>query len=130
MDEVCQWFGEFNEGPLHAEDLMQRVQGHEGDDGGAIGIGNDALVLGDIAWVNLGDDKWNGLVHAESAGIVDNHTASIGRGGSELFADAAARAKEGDVDAGKGVLLQLANSDRFPFEPNTLSGGASRSKRQ
>ncbi len=50
-----------------AVELVQRAQSHQGNNGGAIGVGNDPFwpVL-DRLWVNLGNDQRHLIIHTES----------------------------------------------------------------
>ncbi|MFM1945333.1 MAG: hypothetical protein RI897_4315 [Verrucomicrobiota bacterium] len=67
------------------EGLMERVEGHEGDCGGAVRIGKDAVMTFDVLGVDLRDDEGDGVVHPEGAGVVDDHAAGFDGGGSEGF---------------------------------------------
>ncbi len=67
------------------EGLVERVEGHEGDCGGAVGVGEDTLVVFDVCGIDLGDDQRDGVIHPEGAGVIDDDAAGFDGGGSEGF---------------------------------------------
>ena len=109
---------------LDAEGLVQGVEGHQGDGGGAVGVGDDALVGFDIGGVHLGDDEGDGGVHAEGGGVVDDDGSGFDGVGGEFFGDATAGAEEGDVDAFEGVRGQFFDGQLLAFERHFLAGAA------
>ncbi len=98
------------------EGLVEGVKGHEGDGRGAVGVGDDAVVLGDVGGVDLGDDEGDVGVHAEGAGVIDDDATGLGGEGCELAGDAAAGAKEGDIDAGERVRFEFLDGDCLSLE--------------
>ena len=95
---------------------MQRPQGHEADDGGAVGIGDDALVGGDVGGVDLGDDQRHVLVETEGVAVVDAHRAALDGLGEQLARDLVARGAEHDVDALEGIGLGEHHRHVLPAE--------------
>src|SRR5690606_9265757 len=64
---------------FEAEGFVQRGKGHQRDDGGAVGIGDDAAgrVFGGLR-IDFGHDEGNVRVHAEGGGVVDHDGAGRG----------------------------------------------------
>ena len=60
---------------LNGGKLCQGVDGHQGHDGGAIGIGDDALVPLHILGVDLWDHQGHIWVQTKRAGIIYEHSA-------------------------------------------------------
>ena len=62
-------------------DAVQRCDRHQSNDGGAVGVGDDAplaaadLDVGHVLGVDLGDDERDALGHAEGRAVV-NHLFS------------------------------------------------------
>ncbi|GCC48672.1 hypothetical protein chiPu_0032744 [Chiloscyllium punctatum] len=76
--------------PLDAVLLVDRPQRHQRGDGGAVRVGDDALVIADAPRVDLGDHQRHVRVHPERRGIVDHHGAGLHCKRRELLRDAAA----------------------------------------
>ena len=105
--------------------FVDRPQGGDGDDGGAVGVGDDAFVLFDGFGVNLRDDERDGGVHAEGGAVVDDDgsrpAAAMGPG---TFGDGAAGGKEDDVHAFEAGFGQFFDGYFFALERHRLTGGA------
>src|SRR5688572_7974760 len=107
--------------PLHVERLMQRVESHQSDGGGAIRIGDDAAMLLHVARVNLGNDQRHRVIHAERAGIIHHHATRPGGNRAKLLRDAPTGAEERNVDARKAVLRQFRHRHVFALEFELLA---------
>ena len=79
-------------------EVVQRLEGYHGLDGGAVGVGDDALVPIDILRVYFGNDQRNGFIHAPCAGIIDDNSSRLCRHWSKFQASVAARAEQGNVN--------------------------------
>ena len=125
-------------GDHHAADacgVVQGLQGHDHLDGGAVRVGDDAVVPFQRFGVHFGHDQRATLVHAPRAGVVHDDAARGGGVGGVLFGGGAARGEDGDVDAFEHIFLQFAHDqlgipvgDFGPGgtgrgEGNDLSGG-------
>ena len=102
------------------EGVVQGFQGHDHLDGRAIGVGDDALVLGDVVRIDLGDDQRNLRVHPEGARIVDDHRAGLRGDRAELPRDRSGRARKDDVDALERRGNERLDRIRLPLEVNRL----------
>ena len=96
-------------GYLHVLDVREVVQGlecHDHDDGGAVGVGDD-VARGDegVLTVDLGHHQGHIVVHAEGAAVVDHDAAVLGDGGGELAGGPCAHGDEGDVDVLEVVVV-------------------------
>ena len=109
---------------LHAKGPMQRRQRHEGDDGGAVGVGNDAAVFFAVGSIDLRHHEWHMFLHAKGARIIHHDRPGIHRVLSKGFAGAAAGTEEGDVHAGKRLGRQFAHRVSFALEAYTFAGTA------
>mmetsp|Transcript_210 Transcript_210/g.797 ORF Transcript_210/g.797 Transcript_210/m.797 type:complete len:338 (-) Transcript_210:342-1355(-) len=106
---------------------VQRGDGHERDDRGAVRVGDDPA--GPFApihpphglRVDLRDHQRDPLGHPKRGGVVHHHGACVGREGAELLAYAAARRKKGDVDVPKTVLFKLLHHQVTALELHRLS---------
>ena len=83
-----------------ALDAVLVIEGFEGDDrlyGGAVGVGDDALVPLDILGVDLGDDEGDIVVHTPLAAVVHNHRSRFDEDGRECRRCAAACREQGKI---------------------------------
>lgn len=109
---------------------MERGGGHEADDGGAVGVGDEAALAGpdlDVGHgfrVHLGDDERNLGVHPERRAIIHHHAAPRHRRRAEGLADGPAGAEESDVDAVEALLLELLDHVLEALEGKPAAGGA------
>src|SRR5690554_1596749 len=83
---------------------VQRVQGHQHNDGGAVRVGNDTVVTQRGVRVDLRHHQRHVRIQAEGAGVVDDDRAGLHRRPHPLPADRAAGAEKGHVDAPEGLL--------------------------
>ena len=117
-----------NNNTFNASQIIERLQSHNHDNGGAVGVGNNALMLQNILRVNLGHNQRYLRVHTEGAGVIDNHSASLHSVGSKLLRDAAA-SKESNINAFKGILGSLLHGIGFAHELNFLACATSGSQK-
>lgn len=65
---------------LDAHSLVDGSGGHEGNDSGAVGVGDDAalpsLQTANVLWVHLRNDQWHSLCHPEGGAVVYNLTCT------------------------------------------------------
>ena len=114
-----------SEDSLHAKSSVQWMQGHEGDRGRAIRVGNDAAVVFHILAVDFGNDEWHLGHHPKSRGIIDHDRAAIHGGFGVVARNSAAGAEKGDVDVAEGVERERFNGVSFAtkFEGFTRRAG-------
>ena len=114
-------------GDGHAPDavvLVNRPERRDGDDGRAVGIGDDALVAGDGAGIDLWDHQRYLRVHSESRGVVDHDGAGRDRDWGVALRDAATRRKQGDIDALEALLGEFLDDERLAVEGKLAAHGA------
>ena len=111
------------ENALHTESLVQRIERHQRNGGGAVRVGDDALVLLHVRGIDFGHDERDGIVHAEGAGVIHHHAAGLGGDRGEFLGDAAAGAEQGDVDALERVFSEFLNRNVLPSELQLLADG-------
>ena len=97
---------------------------HQRDDGGAVGVGDDAVVLERIAGVDLRHDERHIRVKAEGAGIVHKHRARSFDGGGKALCDVVFRRAEHDVHAFKRRVAGFLDDDFPPCKGNGLARAA------
>ena len=105
---------------------MQGLQGHDHLDGGTVGIGDDALVPGQVVGVHLRHDQRNGRIHAPGAGVVHHHATGFGRTGGELLGGGTTGGKQSQVHALEGILGQFLNRQLFRAKLDGAAGGTGR----
>ena len=93
-----------NHDAFDAGQVIQRLQGHAHDDGGTVGVGDDAFMFQDRLGIDLGNDQRHFRIHTEGAGVIDDNCAGFHGDGGKILGDAAA-CEEGDVDAVKGIFF-------------------------
>jgi hypothetical protein len=101
------------------------MQGHEGDRGRAIRVGNDAAVAFHILAVDFGNDEWHLGHHAEGRGVVDHNRATIHSGLGVVAGNSTAGAEKSDVDVAEGVERERFDGVSFAtkFEGSTRRTG-------
>ena len=110
---------------FQAEGTVQGRERHEGNDGGAVRIRDDAvrMILGGEG-IDFGDDKRYASIHAEGGGVIDHHTTCGCGGRAEFFRDGATSAEESDVDACEAVMRKFLHGDLLTAEGERFSDGA------
>ena len=87
-----------SENPMHAENLMQRVECHEHHSRCAIWIRDDSAMELHVVCVNLGNDERHMWIHSECRRLVDRNRIRLARDWDKVSGNVAARAEESDVD--------------------------------
>mmetsp|Transcript_1749 Transcript_1749/g.3013 ORF Transcript_1749/g.3013 Transcript_1749/m.3013 type:complete len:355 (+) Transcript_1749:380-1444(+) len=120
---------------LHGGLLVDGGDGHEGDDGGAVGVGDDGTLLA-LALapahvrhglrVHLRDHQRHALRHAERRAVVHHDDTLLHAHGPELLADASARREQRDVHTLQAFLSELLDGIglALPFELLSRRPGA------
>jgi hypothetical protein len=105
---------------------LWRWIGHSGQRGdrGAVGNGEDALVLADAVGVDLGDHQRHVRIHPEGGGVVDDHGAGLHRERREFAGNAAAGREQRDIDALEGALVKLFDDHLLAAKIDGLAGRA------
>ena len=115
----------------HFDDGREAVDGGHrrgGDDGGAVGIGDEALVPGDVLGVDLGHHERDLGVEPVGAGVVDDDGALRDGVGQELRGHVVFGGAQHDVAAGKGLWRGLLEHELFSPEGQAAAGTACRSQ--
>ena len=105
---------------------MDGLEGHQHLDGGAVGVGDDALMAFQMFGVHFGDHQGAAVVHAPLGGVVHHHAAGMGGMGSEFFGSAAAGGEDGDVDTFEDIFLQFLHHQLVIAERHLGPGGTGR----
>ena len=106
------------------ETLMQREEGHQRNDGGAVRVGdNIAGVVEGRFRIDFRHHQGHVRLLPEGGGIVNDHTARSRRDRSEFQGNASACAEQGDIHPIKGFFRQFFYSQHFPTESDLFSGG-------
>ena len=111
------------ENPLAPEGCMKRVECHQRDGRGAVGIGYDPLVQANVSCVDFRDDKRHIRIHTERTGIVNDHTTCFYRNRAKFPRDAPTGAKQGNVDSVERILGQLLYGDFLTTKVQLLPDG-------
>ena len=114
-----------NDDAFDAGQIVQRFQRHAHDDGGTVGVGDDAFMFQDRLGIDFRNDQGHFRIHTERAGVVNDNRACLHSNGGEIFGDAAA-CKQGDVDAVKGIFFRFLHRVGFAFYRKLGSRAAGR----
>ena len=109
---------------LHAKGLMQRIQRHQRDGGGAVRVCDDALMALHVRGVDFRHHERDFRVLTEERGIVHDHRAGFHSMRGKVTRDAATRAEERDVDALERIRCELLDGDVLALELELLAGAA------
>ena len=118
-----------------ARQVVERLERNHHLDGGAVRIGDDAVMPAHVTGVHLGHHQRHVLVHAERAGVVDHDGAMGDHGLAHGLRHGAAGGEQRDVDAlerfGRHLLHgQLACGNlAAALERQLLTGGTRGSQR-
>ena len=104
---------------------VQRPERHGGDDGGAVRIGDDALVLERGRAVDFRYDERHVFVHAEGGGVVDDDGLAR-RGSCEFLRGRAAGGEERDVDVLETVGVHQVDANVAALKRRAFAGRAGR----
>ena len=103
---------------------MDRPERHHRRDRRAIGIGDDAFVVGNAAGVDLGHHQRHVRVHAEGGAVVHHHGAGLHRQRRIMFGNAAARREQRDIHALERIVGQFLDDEVLAAERRGLAGRA------
>ena len=84
--------------------LVQGVDGHQGHDGGAVGVCDDALVLLGVLGIDLGDDQGYIGVQPEGAGVVHEYRPRLYDGRCKPLGNVVFRRTQDNVHALEGFI--------------------------
>ncbi len=101
--------------------LVDRPERHQRNDGRAVRVGDDALVLEDRLRIHLRHDQRHRRVHAERRGIVDHDRAGARRNRAIVLRDRPAGRKQSDIDVLERVLGQFGDGDVLALEAHGLA---------
>ena len=109
---------------------VQRIQSHQGDDGGAVRVGDNVtgVVESGLA-VDFRHYQRHIGVLTESGGVVHHHaTGSTGDGG-KLAGNIATGSKERNVHIAEGISRQLLHREHLTTECNLFTGRTMRGQK-
>ena len=92
---------------------IQRIDRRNGNDGGAVGVSDDAAVPGHVLGVDLGHDQGHLGIQPEGRGIIHKHSTGLHDGGSELLGNVILRCAQHDIHALKGLVPGFLNGYLF-----------------
>ena len=96
---------------LDVHGVVNGLQGHEHLNRGAVRVGDDAVMPFEVLGVHFGNNERAAVIHAPGSRVVHDNAAGMGGVGGELRGRGAAGREDGNVNADKGVFLQLMNSE-------------------
>ena len=108
----------------HALDIAELAQGvdrRHGDDGGAVRVRDDAVVLLHVLGVHLRHDQRHVGIETEGGGVIDEHGAGLHDRGGKALGNVVLGRAEHDVEALEGVVLRLFHDDVLPLEGDDLA---------
>ena len=111
---------------LNGGNLVQGIDGGDGDDGRAVGVGNNALVPLHILRIDFRHNQRHVGIQPEGGGIVHKDRTGLHDGRSELLGNVVFRRAQHDVHALKGGITGLLNGHVFALELHGLAGGTGR----
>src|SRR6267154_1787019 len=103
---------------MRAENLMQRVKGHEHHGCCAIRIRNDSAMESHVLSVDLRNDERHMRVHAECRRLVDRNGICLARDWDIVSGNVAAGTEESDVDFPERSGIEFFYWDRVTAELN------------
>ena len=112
-----------NDHALDGSDLVQCVNGSAGDDGGAVGVGDDALMVLSVLGVDFGNDQGNIGIQTESGGVVNKDSTGFHDRGSPLFSDIIFSSAQNDVNALESFCTDFLDGHFFTLEGDLLACG-------
>jgi hypothetical protein len=101
--------------------VVDRLERHDHLDRGAVGVRDDALVLPDVARVDLRDDERRAGVHAPGAGVVHDHGALLGEERRVLLGDRRPGAEEREVELLDPLGRQAHDAARLAVDVEDLA---------
>ena len=112
-----------NDDTFNACQVIQRLQCHNHNNGRAVRVGNNALVLQDVLGVNLRHNQRHFGVHTEGAGVINNNGTGFHSVRSKFLGNATA-CEQSNINALEGVLGGLLHSICFAHKFNLLACAA------
>ena len=109
---------------LDVAELPQGVDSGHSDDRGAVGVGDDAVVLFHVLGVHFRNHQRGVRIQAEGGGIVHEHGAGLHDGILKALGDVVLGGTQNDVQALKGVVLGLFHDDVLALEGDDLTRAA------
>ncbi len=106
---------------LNGGEIVDARDGHEGDDGAAVGVCDNALVIEGVSAVDLRDDQRHVGLKTEGGAVVDVHGAALFDGGGEFPGHVALNRAEDKVQTVEGVLVRLLDGDVLALEGDALA---------
>ena len=103
---------------------MQRGNGRQTDNGGAVRIGDKTVPGEGILGVDFGDDERHIIVETEGARIVHDQNALFGCTGQVHLGDIVVGGAERNIQPLKGFLTRELHFDIFVFELEFFAGRA------
>jgi hypothetical protein len=94
-------------------DLVNEPNSHVHDNGGAVWICNDPLVLFCRLGIDFGNHQRDVWMHPVEAGIVDDHASRFHSSGCKLLALRSSSAEESYVDIFERIFSKLFNGSLF-----------------
>ena len=110
-------------------DGVQGIDGGGGDDGGAVGVGDDALVLLHVLGVDFRHHQGHIVIQPEGGGIVHEDSTGLHNGGGEALGDVVFRSAQHNVHALESVVRRLPDGDGLAPEGYRLSRRPGRGQR-
>ena len=95
---------------------IQCVDGSDGDNGGAVGVGDDAAVPGHILGIDLGHHQRHLGIQTERGGVIHKYRAGFHNCRGELLGDIVFRRAQHDVHTLKSLIAGLLNGYFFTLE--------------
>ena len=115
----------------HALDGRELVEGghrHEGDDGGAVGVGHDAVVLQRVGPVDLGHHQGDAVLQTKGRAIVNVDGPGFFNSRAEFPGHPGADGPQDEIHPVKAVLPGFLHHDLLPTEGDGAPGAAGRSQ--
>ena len=114
-----------DDNPFDPGQVIDGFQGHHHDDGGAVGVGDDPMMFGDVLGIHFRDDQGHIRVHPVGAGVVDDYGPGLDSDGSKGLGDAAA-GEQGHIHSIEGIGLGFFHFIGLAPDGEFLAGAAGR----
>ena len=110
-------------------DLVQRIDSGDGDDGGAVGVGDDALVVLHILGVDLRNDQRHIGVQTECGGVIHEGGTGCHDGRGKPLGNVVFSSTQDDVHTLKGFIAGFLYGDIFAAELHGFAGASGAGQR-
>ena len=107
--------------------IIKRLQCHNHDNGRAVRIGDNALMLGNGFRIDFRHNQRNFRVHAEGTGVIDNHGTGF-YSGRRKFLAGTATSEQGDIHILEGIHRGFLNGIFLAHKLDFLASTALRSQ--